>query len=89
MNKAVVLGIIGTGIIIWIFAILSLNLFSVTEVNDESIEPILGKEGGDSDLESKPQGRNLSIVLDEKMGLSAPWSGHNGTICSKKIPLSI
>ncbi len=71
MNKAVVIGIIGTGIIIGIFAILSLDSFSVTKVNDESIEPILGKEV-DSDLESKPQGRNLSIELDEKMGLSAP-----------------
>jgi len=72
VNKAVVIGIVGSGIIIGIFAVLSLNSFSITEDNDELSEPILGKEGEDSDLEGKPQGRNLSIELDEKMGLSAP-----------------
>ena len=70
VNKAVVIGIIGSGIIIGIFAILSLDSFSIIENNDELSEPILGE--GDSELEPKPQGRDLSIELDEKMGLSAP-----------------
>jgi hypothetical protein len=70
VNKAVVIGIVGSGIIIGIIGILSLDSFSIIENNDESSEPILGE--GDSELEPKPQGRDLSIELDEKMGLSAP-----------------
>lgn len=70
MNKAVVIGIVGSGIIIGIFAILSIDSFSIIENNDELPEPILGE--GDSELEPKPQGRNLSIELNEKMGLSTP-----------------
>ena len=70
VNKAVVIGIVGTGIIIGIFAVLAFNSFSILEDDDLSSEPILDKD--DPELEPKPQGRDLSIELDEKMGLSAP-----------------
>ena len=71
MNKAVIIGIAVSGIIIGILAVLSLDLFSILEDNDVS-EPILGIEEEETKNESKPQGRNFSIELDEKMGLSAP-----------------
>jgi hypothetical protein len=70
VNKAVVIGIVGSGIIIGIFAVLAFNSFSILENNGESSEPILEKE--DPELEPKLLGRDLSIELDEKMGLSAP-----------------
>lgn len=63
VKKSVIIGIVVSGIIIGIFASLSFGSFSMFE--DEK-EPILEED------ESKPQGRNLSIELDEKMGLSAP-----------------
>ncbi len=72
MTKVIIIGIIIAGIIIGILAVSSLEIFSNMGDNDVSSEPSLGKEGEDSDLEGKPQGRNLSIELDEKMGLSAP-----------------
>ncbi len=71
MNQAVIIGIAVSGIIIGILAVLSLNSFSILEDDDVS-EPILINEGKDSGQEPKPQGRNFSIELDEKMGLSAP-----------------
>jgi len=71
VNKVVISGIILAGMILGIWGVLSLEIFSITEDNDVS-EPILGKEGGDSELEPKPPGKNFSIELDEKMGLSAP-----------------
>jgi len=71
VNKAIIIGVGVSGIIIGILAVLSLDLFSILEDDDVS-EPILGKEGEDSGLEPKPPGRNFSIELDEKMGLSAP-----------------
>ncbi len=66
------IGIVVSGIIIGILAVLSLDSFSILE-DDEIGEksPILGIEEKEKS-ESKPQGRNLSIELDEKMGLSAP-----------------
>ncbi len=70
MNKAVIIGIVVSGIIIGILAVLSLDSFSVLE-DDGVSEPILGIEE-ETKNESKPQGRNFSIELDEKMGLSAP-----------------
>jgi len=72
VNKVVIIGIILAGIIIGILVVLSLDIFSNTEDNDVSPEPILGKEGEDPGPEPKPPGRNLSIELNEKMGLSAP-----------------
>jgi hypothetical protein len=71
VNKGIIIGIIFTGMILGIWGVLSLEIFSITEDNDIS-EPILGKEGEDSGHEPKPPGRNFSIELDEKMGLSAP-----------------
>ena len=71
MNKGIIIGIIFTGMILGIWGVLSLEIFSITEDNDIS-EPILGKEGEDSGHEPKSPGRNFSIELDEKMGLSAP-----------------
>ena len=71
VSKAVVIGIVGSGIIIGIFAVLAFNSFSILEDDDDlSSEPILDKE--DPEFEPRPQGRDLSIELDEKMGLSAP-----------------
>ena len=71
MNKAVIIGIVVSGIIIGILAVLSLDSFSILEDDDVS-EPILGIEEEETKNGSKPQGRNFSIELDEKMGLSAP-----------------
>jgi len=71
VNKAVIIGIAVLGIIIGILAVFSLDLFSILEDDDVS-EPILVNEGEDSGQEPKPPGRNFSIELDEKMGLSAP-----------------
>jgi len=71
VNKAVIIGIVVSGIIIGILVVLSLDSFSILEGDDVS-EPILGNEGEDSVQKPKPQGRNFSIELDEKMGLSAP-----------------
>ncbi len=71
MNKAVIIGIVVLGTIIGILAVLSLDLFSILEDDDVS-EPILVNEVEDSGQEPKPPGRNFSIELDEKMGLSAP-----------------
>jgi len=71
VNKAVIIGIAVSGTIIGILAVLSLDLFSILEDDDVS-EPILVIEEEETKNESKPQGRNFSIELDEKMGLSAP-----------------
>jgi len=71
VNKIVIIGIILAGMILGVWGVLSLEIFSITEDNDVS-EPILEKEGEDSGHELKPLGRNFSIELDEKMGLSAP-----------------
>ena len=71
MNKVVIVGIILAGVIIGILGAFSLEIFSNTDDNDASSEPILGN-GKDSGPEPKPPGRNLSIELDEKMGLSTP-----------------
>ncbi len=71
MNKVVIIGIILAGMILGIWSVLSLEIFSIKEDNDIS-EPILEKEGEDPVYEPKPPGRNFSIELEEKMGLSAP-----------------
>ncbi len=71
MNKVIIIGIILAGMILGIWGVFSLDIFSVSEDNDIS-EPTMEKEGEDSGLEPKPTGRNFSIELDEKMGLSAP-----------------
>jgi len=71
VNKAVIIGIGVSGIIIGILAVLSLDLFSNLE-DDNVSEPILVNEREDSGQEPKPQGKDFSIELDEKMGFSAP-----------------
>jgi hypothetical protein len=71
VNKVVIIGIILTGMILGIWGVFSLDIFSVSEDNDKS-EPTMEKEGENSGYEPKPTGRNFSIELDEKMGLSAP-----------------
>ena len=73
MNKLVIIGIVVSGIIIGILAVLSLDSFSILEYDEVGGEsPILGIEEEETKNESKPQGRNLSIEFNEKMGLSAP-----------------
>jgi len=71
VNKVVIIGIVVSGIIIGILAVLSLDSFSILE-DDDGSRPIMVNEGEDSGQEPKPQGRNFSIELVEKMGLSAP-----------------
>ena len=71
MNKAVIIGIAVSGTIIGILVVLSIDSFPILEDDDVS-EPILVIEEEETKNESKPQGRNFSIELDEKMGLSAP-----------------
>jgi len=70
VKKAVIIGIVVSGIIFGILTVLSLDSFSI--LDDNVSEPILGIEEDETKNESKPQGRNFSIELDEKMGLSAP-----------------
>jgi hypothetical protein len=72
VTKVIIIGIILAGIIIGILAVSSLEIFSNMRDNDVSSEPILGKDGEDSGPEPKPPGKNFSIELDEKMGLSSP-----------------
>ena len=72
MNKVIIIGIILAGIIIGILAVSSLEIFSNIGDNDVSSEPILGKDGEGSGSDPKPPGKNFSIELDEKMGLSTP-----------------
>ncbi len=71
MNKVVIIGIILAGMILGIWSVLSLEIFSILEDDDVS-EPILGIDEEETKNESKPLGKNFSIELDEKMGLSAP-----------------
>ncbi len=71
MNKIIIIGIILAGVILGILAVISLSSFSILEDVGEEI-PILDIGEEVTKNQSKPQGRNLSIELDEKMGLSAP-----------------
>ncbi|HEY7367250.1 MAG TPA: hypothetical protein VH562_02170 [Nitrosopumilaceae archaeon] len=69
MNKVVLSGII---IVIIIGIVSILYTSTLVENINEGIEstPISPEET--SEEESTPQGRNLSIEFDEKIGLSAP-----------------
>lgn len=71
MNKAVIIGITVSTIVIGILVVLSLDSLSNLKDDNLSSKPILGKDENLGN-EPKPPGRNLSIELDEKMGLSAP-----------------
>ena len=65
MKKAIIFALTAV-IIVVIF--LSINLVSENEDVDKSIE----EEEQTEELPVEPQGRNLSVQLDEKMGFSAP-----------------
>ena len=71
MNKAVIVGIVVSAVIIGILVVLSLDSFSNLKDDDFTSEPILENDTKDSQDEPT-SGRNLSLELDEKMGLSAP-----------------
>jgi len=66
MNKVVFCGII----IVIIIGIVSV-LYTIVNTN-EGIESMPKSPEEASEKESTPQGRNLSIEFDEKIGLSAP-----------------
>jgi hypothetical protein len=68
MNKVILSGIIIV-IIIGIVSVLYTSTFLVESKGIEST-PKSSEEATKS--ESQPQGRNLSIEFDEKIGLSAP-----------------
>lgn len=69
VNKAVIIGIIVSGIAIGILSGFSLGSFSGLEGEAKII--LENVEDLDNE-EPKPQGRDLSIEFNEKMGLSAP-----------------
>ena len=69
VNKGVIIGIVVSGIVIGIFVGLSFGSFSIIEGKKSPNSEI---EEKNDENESKPQGRNLSLEFDEKMGLSAP-----------------
>ena len=71
MNKAAIIGIVVAVIAIGILVSISLDSFSNLKDDDLASGPSPEKEVEDSENE-KPPGRNLSVELDEKMGLSAP-----------------
>jgi len=68
MNKFIIIGII---IAIIIGIILSTSAFLV-DITKEGIGTTPGSQEGTNDKESVPQGRDLSIEFDEKMGFEAP-----------------
>jgi len=65
VKKAIIFALTAV-IIVVIF--LSINLVSENEDFDKSIE----EEEQTEELPVEPQGRNLSVQLDEKMGFSTP-----------------
>lgn len=69
MNRGLIIGIVIAGIILGLIVVFSLGSLSVLESEKD---PILEKEPENQEIESNPQGRDLSIEFDEKMGLSAP-----------------
>ena len=71
MNKTIIVGIVVLGII-GVLVVISINSFSILEDDNSTSEPILGKEGEEKKEESKPIGRDLTVELEEKMGLSTP-----------------
>jgi hypothetical protein len=69
MNKVVLSGII---IVIIIGIVSVLYTSTLVENANEGIESMPKSPEEASEKESTPQGRNLSIEFDEKIGLSAP-----------------
>ena len=72
MNKAVIIGIVISAIVIGILLVMSLDSFSNLKDDDLTSEPNFIEDGEDSENEPNSTGRNLSIEFDEKMGLSTP-----------------
>lgn len=70
MNKLILSGII-IAIIIGIISVLYTSTFLVENPN-EGTKSTSGNSKEPSEQESMPQGRNLTLEFDEKMGLSAP-----------------
>lgn len=71
MKKSIIIGIIAA--IIVILSVLSIGILSQIDdykksMNESSTEDI----GNEIRQESKPIGKDLSIELEEKMGLSSP-----------------
>ena len=70
MNKFILIGIIIV-IIIGIVSVLLLGMF-LAENGKEGTGSTSGNPKEPSEKESMPQGRNLTIEFEEKMGLSTP-----------------
>ncbi len=66
MKKAIIVGIIGIVIIVGAVSILSINAIFLTD----GLETI--SNDSEKEQESIPEGRNLSIELEEEMGFSNP-----------------
>ena len=69
MNKFIIIGII-IAIIIGIVSVVSAG--TLIEHTKKGIKSTSGSPEKTNETETMPQGRNLSIEFDEKMGLSAP-----------------
>ncbi len=67
MKKAITVGVIAA--IIVVLAILSMGSFSISENPTKSTSDDFEDE---IEKESEPQGRNISIELEEEMGFSGP-----------------
>jgi len=67
MNKFIIIGII----IAIIIGIVLSSTFLIDTTMD-GIGSMPGNQEGTNETESVPQGRNLTIEFDEKMGFSAP-----------------
>ncbi len=72
MNKGIIIGIIVAGIIIGFLAVFSFDPFTLIDNSDNEKTPIFENDEKNSSNDSKPQGRDLSIEFDEKMGFSSP-----------------
>lgn len=71
VNKTVIIGIVVVGIIIGILAVSLFDSLSISKNGEiEEKGPILANE--DESKDEKPQGKNLSIEFDEKMGFTDP-----------------
>ena len=71
MKKSVRIGIIAAVIVV--FSVLSIGTLSQIDYFKKSVSKSTTEDIGDEiRQESKPPGKDLSIELEEKMGLSAP-----------------
>ena len=72
MNKVFSVGIVISLIVIGILVVFSINSSTIIKPDNLTSELISENEDEDSGHEAKPPGRDLSIELEENMGLSAP-----------------